>query len=86
MRHLLAICGLVLLSAAAWFIYVGFTMETTVSSDATLPGGMGTIANLQLMHIQLLNVMLGAISALGSCVLFAACAVVVAVQDMRPAA
>jgi hypothetical protein len=79
-RHALAIWSLVLVCVSAWFFFVGFSIDTTVPTDTPLAGGMQGISNLQLMHIQLLDIVIGCVSGLGACVMFAGAMIVSAVQ------
>ena len=78
MRQTLALFSFVMVMVAAWFIFAGFSIETTVSTPAgleTLEETRG-VANLQLMHLQLLDVIIGVVSGLAACVLFAGSAIV----------
>jgi hypothetical protein len=58
MRAGLGFIGLTFTVIAAYFMYVGFSLQITVQS-ADPPGGFQGIANLQLMHIQLLDILIG---------------------------
>jgi hypothetical protein len=83
MRHALGVWSLALIGISAWFLFAGFTLDTTVPAEAgtTLPAGMQGVSNLQLMHIQLVDIIIGCVSGLGACVLFAGAAVTAAIQD-----
>lgn len=72
MRFTLAIFSFVLLGLATWFLYAGFSIDTAIPSG----DGSQAISNLQLMHVQLLDIILGAVSFLASCILFAGSAIV----------
>jgi hypothetical protein len=48
----------------AWFLYSGFAMDVTVVSDGQ------SVANLQLMHIQQMNLTLGALSIIEGTIAF----------------
>lgn len=50
---------------AAYFLYSGFTLATDIPN----PDGFGTVANLQLMHIQSLNFATGIGSAIIAAIL-----------------
>ena len=82
MRTALNVWAFVLILVAAWFIYAGFSMDVTVANTSTdVLGGSQNVANLELMHIQLLDVIIGVVSALGACVMFAAAAIVAAIEN-----
>jgi len=65
----LSLLGLLFGCAAAWLLYAGVTMNTAVPS-ADAPAGFQGVANLQLMHIQMLETVLGAASAIVSAIFF----------------
>ena len=48
-----------------WLLVTGFQLDVTVNPD-----GQGYVANLQLMHIQQLDLLLGALAALAGTVAF----------------
>jgi hypothetical protein len=83
MRQTLALFSFIMVMVAAWFIFAGFSIETTVSAPAGLETLQGTqgVANLQLMHLQLLDVIIGVVSGLAACVLFAGSAIVGAIEN-----
>jgi hypothetical protein len=64
---------------AAYFLYSGFSLETTVASAGT-PVGFDGVANLQLMHIQSLNFATGIGAAVVSAVLLIGAAIVGAIE------
>lgn len=72
---LLAFGGCIFGLVSAWFLYVGFSAEVTVATAE------GQVANLQLMHIQATNISIGVGSGLASIILWAACAIVCAIND-----
>jgi uncharacterized membrane protein len=88
MRFFLSFSAAILLMVATWFLYTGFSIETTVpaSPEASeiLSAGAQGISNLQLMHIQLIDIIIGLVAGLGSCVLYSAAAIVAAIE--RPVA
>jgi hypothetical protein len=86
MRTMLGFGGAVLLFTCLGFLMVGLSIETTIPAEAgtTLPTGMQGISNLQLMHVQLLDVIIGCVSGLGACVLLAGAAVVTAIEVPPP--
>lgn len=59
---------------AAYFIYSGFALETSVVTEG------GTVANLELMHIQATNIALGIGSAIVSAILAVGSAIVTAIR------
>lgn len=80
MRYGFMVAGMVLLAVSAWFVIAGFSIDTTVS------GADGTnIANLQLMHLQLTDVVIGVAAGIASCVLFVGAAIVAAIEDATAA-
>jgi hypothetical protein len=79
MRYALSIPAFLLLVGAAWFLFAGLTIDTTVPTSE--PAFGGGIANLQLMHIQMLDIVIGLVSGLTSAVLFTGAAIVATVQD-----
>lgn len=85
MRYTLAIFAFGLLVIAVWFLFAGFNIETTVSGSQglALPEGMQGISNLQLMHLQLVDMVIGLVAGLGACVFFVGSAIVAAIQDME---
>jgi hypothetical protein len=85
MRLFLTFSATILLMVATWFLYAGFSMETTVpASDASefLNGAQG-VSNLQLMHIQLIDVVIGVTAGLGSCILYVGSAIVTALRPEK---
>lgn len=83
MRYTLSVPAFVLMLVAGWFMFAGFSVETTLPSNDPTIGALGVqgISNLQLMHIQLLDFVTGLVAGLASAVLFAGAAIVAAVQD-----
>jgi hypothetical protein len=59
---------------AAYFLFVGITLDTAVST-----GDGGTVANLQLMHVQAMNIGIG----IGAAVISAIFAVGAAIITSR---
>lgn len=68
MARVLSIAGILSALVAAYFIHAAFTMETTVVT-AEAPTGFDGVANLQLMHFQMLQMLTGTGSAIVSAVL-----------------
>jgi uncharacterized membrane protein len=48
-KTVLAFASMLFAAVAAYFLYSGFTLDTTIAAEGQ------TIANLELMHIQSLN-------------------------------
>lgn len=71
----LSIAAVVFGLAAFWFLFWGFTMNTTVNPD-----GLGDVANLQMMHVQSLNFAVGIGAAVMSAIFFAGSVIVGALR------
>ena len=61
---------------AAYFLYSGFSTPTTITVEGN------DIANLQLMHIQMLNISIGIGAAVVSAILATGAAIVGAIKDV----
>lgn len=59
---------------SAWFLYIGFSMDTTITSE-----GMDVV-NMQLMHIQSLNIALGVGAGIAAVLIAVGGAVVDAIE------
>lgn len=59
---------------AGWFLYVGMSLEVTVTTAE------GTVANLQLMHMQATNIAIAIGAAIVSAILAVGSAVVAAIR------
>lgn len=57
MSDFFKVLGPVCWAIGGWLLYWGLSMGVTVNPD-----GSGEIANLQLMHVQQLNILLGALT------------------------
>lgn len=75
MKTGLGLISLTFMLIAAFFLYGGLNMETTVNTDA------GDVANFQLMQIQSLNIALG----IGAAIIAALFAVGAALKNDPPA-
>ncbi len=65
MGDVLKVIGPVFWVIGGWLIYVGITMTVTVNPD-----GAGEVANLQLMHIQQLDMLIGALAVIQGTICF----------------
>lgn len=72
----LRILSVLMAALGAWLLYSGFNMDVTVPGYADVP----RIANAQLMHVQLLNFLLGSLAIIDSTVLLVGAAIVGAVD------
>jgi hypothetical protein len=77
----LLLLGLAFGCMAAYFGYAGLTMDTTVPS-ADIAAGEG-VANLQLMHVQMLDIVISVGAAIVSAIFFVGGAVV---AELAPSA
>lgn len=59
MSNTFRVIGVLAWAIGAWLLFVGLRMGVTVNLD-----GQGEVANLQLMHAQQLNVLLGALAVI----------------------
>lgn len=82
MAQVLAAFGAIFGVIGGYFIWIACTMETTVTGGAA-PAGFDGIANLQLMHIQAMNLHIGLGSAAVAAIFIIGGAIVSAIKD-RP--
>jgi hypothetical protein len=80
----LYLIGLLFGAAAAYFYIIGFSISTAVP-NAAAPAGFDGIANLQLMHIQLLDILIGTGAAIVSAVFLAGGAIVSVIAEAHEA-
>lgn len=64
MAGFLKVLGLIGWAIGVWLLFSGFQMSVTINPDGT-----GEVANLHLMHIQQLNLLLGAFAILDGTIL-----------------
>lgn len=70
----LAFGSLIFALVAAWFAYVGLSSEVVIATEA------GEVANLQLMHIQSVNITISAGAAAVAAILAIGSAIVTAIR------
>ena len=85
MAQTLAAFGTVFVIVAGYFIWIALGIETTVVS-AGVPEGFDGVANLQLMHIQGLNLQIGLGAGVVAAILFVGAAIVDAIDDRKAVA
>lgn len=70
MAQVLAAVALVFALVAGYFLFSGMTLDTSVSADGT------TVANLQLMHVQAMQIGIGVGSAITASIFAVGAAIV----------
>lgn len=76
----LIFCAVIFSMASAYFFATGFSIETTVTT-ADAPAGYQGISNLQLMHVQTLDILIGTGAAIIAAIFLVGSAIAGAITD-----
>ena len=83
MGTILSSIGAIFSLVAGYFIWIAVGMETT-TVVAQAPAGFDGVANLQMMHLQAMNLQIGLSAAIIAAIFFVGAGITAAIEQQKP--